>query len=58
MITQQPIILDTIGKLADHGYCLAAAFRSCGHTADVDLDVLIGRLGGDAPVVRLSWQTL
>jgi short subunit dehydrogenase-like uncharacterized protein len=34
MIQQQPIVLDTLGKLADRGYCLAAACRTCGHTAD------------------------
>jgi hypothetical protein len=43
------IVLDTLGKLADHGYCLA-----CRRLFGVSLTVLILERGRDCSPIRMS----
>jgi hypothetical protein len=48
---QEPVTLDTIGKLHERGYSLGVYCEPCGRYARLDLDALCDRLGADYPVM-------
>jgi hypothetical protein len=47
------IVLDTIGKLAGHGYGLSGYCRPCRRFFLVPMPVLIAARGADSPVVGM-----